>query len=1709
MKNIAFVTLLSEDQWLWEASAASEEAAKHNLKHVGGGAWADQQGKIVAKTNRKTKSLDWLNGSPEGGESPTSSSSGDSSSSQSTAPLTIDVETANAAKNKLTNLMLALLGADEDPALQQSKSSISNSIIATILSGKVELPKDANLTDEQLAELTDGLETYVLNPKNKLANQIKAYADAKTGKSTGEEPAPEEPKKKTPFTPKKVGGTGEYTFDGALKAMGIDEDNLTPENVDALSKILYLAADAKNQNKLNYIGAKLIKAGLIDKKQWKAFRKYHRTAFGVLPAGKGNDDATEPTGQAPTNTPPEEPAAEEDPYEPHAPALEHPSYNAVSYLFNAAGSKVPIHLATPEQMDNLAAAVKKMYLALDTEELKDAIAAIPFLNKGDDVKILNYMQSVYPNSYPKDEPTPEEPVPPEEPADEVPTVQHPADHEDYPTVKFYMDKIGASDILNFLSFDDVAGIAIDLEAAAKSTTQSDRDNIVDHLMDSGFITAKQANELMKLLGKAFGTKSGDVQEPIVKADIPQEGDHPVWGVPMNMVDIVNQAVDVLGPWQENDVAFLTNADKQALANAIVNGYQSGSPNEVDNQFDALDSKTSLLGYQLSDIAKKVKELIQSPSAEPETPTPEEPAAEEPAPSAEFTPEEQQFVDEFNNLPDAVRLAAGKFVGEAMKSGIFKEPSKDIDFPFMLMTVGKMFNDVQGNFLTHLKALLDAKLVNPVYSPAQLATKLNAAKQELGLTPTSTEPEVQPEPPTVEPEVEPTTDPSVDVLPPNVQAAVDGFEITEPKMIKTVDTSMNGWAEGDTNKVMNWMLKKFNQYPANALLWKDGAMALVKKYGFDITKVPELLMPDSIKQALANPEDGTSIPATDHGQSISAPEPDSVVEPEPSPTPKPETPISSQDALGLASGYFSNYGVDISQLDGSQKVKVVDSVQSALQADTDFGVMYAMQQLKKAGFIKPDLIDGLGIDILEKLESEGKINDDPDAFKKHLNGQEFVETFLSDNPSFAAGLTQDHKNLLLKTIRKGLPMKTYADAKELYTKELVGKIPGFTEDIFKQWRHGAMKYHDEHKNLTKFISDKKQAIAKAKAESEQLQKALQALGSSDTAAAISSIADVSGVTNPAQKQKVMVAISQALQAPTSQLMLDKLNSLSGANAYGGYGLDSTPSGMTPEGFKTLRSLVAATYFDQHDKNKNAAYVEPKVSESPTTRAGHVFDKWTEKYGMTLGHLPKNSSYYTSLGERQTVKDAVTQALQEPDQKKVNSILNSLFVTATSLTDKQIHQLRQLVHDERKNPASLDPTYKPNIPQKYQAKPAPTTTPTGAALPVKDVSNDPEYKKKSAYYKLPQDKKKEVHDAIFDVLASNSIGTWNKAGVVNSLQYKLQNFGLDSSTARKVALWAVRENQTNSQLAAKAKAANSAYNQAAQTSGAVPKGVQLPLPGDEAAAKSFVASLDLKQDKHELASTEFVKGEKVVVKQQLEWTGTKNTTANDYEKDMGAQQIWRKTNRSAEDLERFGEAMSSWLGSSQWHKSAPQRKAANEIMTRMVEGPPPQYAKVNTFVERGMSMSSDDFKDYIKAFKVGEPVYIGPSGFSANTNTAYNFGANPHNQSADYVKILMRVKPDKSGKIKMVRLDPFGSEQECVVGTNRQTRCTNVIKHVTYSGGQAAVAYEIELEYDETIQENKVLGESVGFNMNYWKGLSKETIKALIKYNNCSVHTNWGK
>lgn len=160
---------------------------------------------------------------------------------------------------------------------------------------------------------------------------------------------------------------------------------------------------------------------------------------------------------------------------------------------------------------------------------------------------------------------------------------------------------------------------------------------------------------------------------------------------------------------------------------------------------------------------------------------------------------------------------------------------------------------------------------------------------------------------------------------------------------------------------------------------------------------------------------------------------------------------------------------------------------------------------------------------------------------------------------------------------------------------------------------------------------------------------------------------------------------------------------------------------------------------------------------------------------------------------------------------------------------------------------------------------------------------------------------------------------------------------------------------------------------------------------------------------------------------------------------------------------------------------------------------------------MNMATKDFEEYIKAFNIGEPTYIGPSGFSANSSTAMSFGAIESTSYGSSVQVLLRVKPDKTGKMKAVRniTGGYASEQELILGTNKQFRTTRVIKHVVPDGsGGYSAKYEIELEFDESITESKLIREGLGFDMNLWKGLSKHTIAALIKYNNSSVGANRG-
>ena len=1485
MSNLAIIELLNRfPAFLIET--ASEEAKKHNLKHVGGGAWADASGNVVAKTNRKTKELEWLKDGPQKPTSNTTSKNDpadtkqDASSLSSANILNSFIDGITIAVNKLTNLIAAIMFDDPANANDATKKIFRTAIIQSIHKGTPVLPEESTLTSDQIAELESILDQYILTPKNKLTAQIKGYLSGQTSKSDQEPPQT----KKTPFTPKTTGGTGDFSYQGALAALGMDP-NLHQSN-SALKKLITSASIAKNQNRLNYIGATLIKLGLTDKEHWKAFRKYHRAAFGVLPAKSDSSSTEEPVAEpeAPsvvTAPEPEEEPKTEPELEP-APsvtaALSNPNYKYVSALLSNAGIDLPLHFMSNYDIDHMAADLSNVYNAANSEQLYDALKDINWLLDDEKGELDKYLHDTYPNVFGNTNIASNDDII----SSEILTQKK--------TIEWWFNKAN-------INFDEVItdptwvpGIFKDLESAALANNDISRYQILEGMYYSGILTLDSMNSLFKIMSDSYNQAMGK-----------------------NYSSVSAQNDD------EEYVPF----------DAELSGGMSHANMSHLNTFNQLSKEAREKAFAL------LKTLI-----------------------------DKKIVNEVN-------VGAGE-------GGWF------------ILSLGQFFHDNDKSKAAELGIVLSNKGWTSGHDISDLLVSMMTRKNT---TPTNDKHIDTPTSNGDTPDISPPADePKNDIA-----QLIQDYQ-PSIKAQKATETSMKGWAKGDAEKVMKWASKMYGKQPIKQ--WADVAMTLAQKYGFPSDQIPDelLIAAQHNQKTYATPKD--IITSTEPEDSITPSEPEKPL------TPSTASSTPTEEAISISSGYLSNFGIDVQKLNPAYKDFLITQVSDALESTTDFGVVHAINKLKVGDNIASEVIDGLAIEIIDNLASAGKLNDNPDAFKEYFDPSHFTDKFFAENPTFAKGLSAEQKNHINDVVKKGLSLKDdpgavsgsgsttpgkmtgYQKAKALYASEL-SKIPGFTPDMLQKFRSGAKQYHDELKNLTKYIAEKKAAATKAKQDAKELQDALAMLSSSGSKGAIDALVNTPKVSTP-QKTTLTLAVAKALNQPSSQQMFDVLNSAmsSFSNAYAGNAYPEIGN-MSSSDVVKFKSLVAATYFDKKDATPN--YTNAKSPESASVRTKRVLSNWARDYGVTLGHFPKHSSFVAPVSERESIASTVMTALMEPDNTKVNGIVNSLFATATSMSDKQINQLKSLIHAERKSPGGTS-----GIP---------------AALTFKK-------------YTGPQ-------------------GT------------------------------------------------------------PIPKTV---LSGNE--AKSFVGGLSAQQDPSETASYELVPGEEVRVSgSHLKWEmGSVSRGSGNYGEDLNKQQAWMKQHRSNEDIERFNSAKASWQGSGQWSKSPLHRKAMNEIMTRIIEGPPPLYAYVPKHVERGMSINAEEFKEYIKAFKVGQAAYIGPSGFSANTQTAYNFGADPNSQSQGYVKVRICCLPDKEGKMKSARLGYYGSEEECVLGTNNQMRTEKVIKHVTMlSNGQALTAYEIILRYDESIPESVVLGESTGFNAKYWNGLSKQTVAALIKYNNTPVNT----
>src|SRR5690606_24883879 len=149
-------------------------------------------------------------------------------------------------------------------------------------------------------------------------------------------------------------------------------------------------------------------------------------------------------------------------------------------------------------------------------------------------------------------------------------------------------------------------------------------------------------------------------------------------------------------------------------------------------------------------------------------------------------------------------------------------------------------------------------------------------------------------------------------------------------------------------------------------------------------------------------------------------------------------------------------------------------------------------------------------------------------------------------------------------------------------------------------------------------------------------------------------------------------------------------------------------------------------------------------------------------------------------------------------------------------------------------------------------------------------------------------------------------------------------------------------------------------------------------------------------------------------------------------------------SHEFLQKFVHLANSWQGSGQWSHAPSVRKEYNTVFTQMIEGEPPAVTKVKDCLERGMVIPQKDLETYLEGFKIGELAYLGPCGFSERKKIARNPpGQGPAN-------VLLRVYPREDGTMKGLRLhdrpsDSFKNEKEVILGTSKNTRVLDVIKH----------------------------------------------------------------
>ena len=532
---------------------------------------------------------------------------------------------------------------------------------------------------------------------------------------------------------------------------------------------------------------------------------------------------------------------------------------------------------------------------------------------------------------------------------------------------------------------------------------------------------------------------------------------------------------------------------------------------------------------------------------------------------------------------------------------------------------------------------------------------------------------------------------------------------------------------------------------------------------------------------------------------------------------------------------------------------------------------------------------------------------------------------------------------------------------------------------------------------------------------------------------------------------------------------------------------------------VRGNILNTFLNS--KSYNPTTPEPPVSTASNTRLQQITDKWVDETGFGLGHLP--------VGEQHTIKSTILNALTcKPDE--VDDTMISLNFN-TSLTAAQINDLRNLVIQERQKPGIFAPKVVTTTPPQSPFAPgAPTPPPVPsihapygvtasgkAKKPPKPV--DRIGKKIAALGNIPPDKQQAVKMALAAVIKSYETDPHPYLyGVSNKARQELYKLGISGHAAHKLALFARGE-------------VKKGYASGYTTNGMLD--VAAIMKKQAASPTATISTPKSISGGHSFANKTLVNGE------QVNYDPKKDTPpfgkyghASSTSEDMVAakkQAAELQKNLPPKLYERLKKAIGV-IKSHSWFNQTPEyRKPTNETLTRVVGGPPPAITTVSNWIERGMQLSQANFAEFIKAFKIGQKTYLGPSEFTLSSGTSHGYGgANSSNTGG--VKVLMRVKPSKTGKLKALHVHNNGigshsSEEGVFIGMQKNLVVQEVIKHI-YANG-AGVAYEIIMQQDdpdinEAFNQDAPQFDKFGLQSHYWSedGLSKRTQAILIKYMN---------